>query len=139
MKQEKLLTKLYHLITSADGLADEKETEIGQKIILHEGLDEGFFFNELEQLKLQSDDVIYQDCVDEMQMLDVEKRVHFIAWMIILANADGFMDEREWQLIYKLYHKDLKVKLSDIMQKQKELNYLMRGTTKRFRSVDEKY
>lgn len=43
MKQEKLLTKLYHLITSTDGLTDEKETEIGQKIILHEGLDKGFF------------------------------------------------------------------------------------------------
>jgi hypothetical protein len=48
----------------------------------------------------------------------------------VLANADGFMDRNEWQLIYQIYHKELALPLSEIFTVQKELNRLvwMRST-----------
>jgi len=49
--------------------------------------------------------------------------------MCVVANADGFMDRAEWQLIYKIYHKELGLPLNEIFSVQKELNKLIWGTS----------
>lgn len=127
MKQEKLLIKLYFLLISADGEVDQKECEMGQKMISLEGIDEDLFQEMLEDLKQSDHDLLYTESIREMQQLSITTRIRYMAWMTLIANVDGFMDEREWQFIYKLYHKDLGLTLSDIMNKQKELNQLIRN------------
>ena len=47
--------------------------------------------------------------------------IRCIAWLCVLANADGFMDRAEWQFIYKIYHRELQLPLDVIMGVQKEL------------------
>lgn len=127
MKQEQLLIKLYYLLVTADGEVDEKEFEMGQKMISLEGIDKNLFREMLEDLKQQNKELIYVESIKEMQQLTSATRIRYMAWMTLIANVDGFMDEREWQFIYKLYHKDLGLSLSDIMNKQKELNQLIRN------------
>jgi hypothetical protein len=43
------------------------------------------------------------------------------------------MDKEEWTLIYKIYHTELQLPMSDIMEEQKELNKLIHG--KAFQSI----
>ena len=50
-----------------------------------------------------------------------ESKVRSIAWMSLIANSDGFMDPQEWKLIYYIYNTELKLKLSEIMEMQKQL------------------
>jgi uncharacterized tellurite resistance protein B-like protein len=57
-----------------------------------------------------------------LKQLNYKQQVRIIAWMCVIANADGFMDRGEWQLIYKIYHKELNLPLHDIFAVQKELN-----------------
>jgi len=46
--------------------------------------------------------------------------------LCVVANGDGFMDKTEWQLIYRIYHKELNLPLEEIFKVQKELNRLPR-------------
>jgi hypothetical protein len=47
--------------------------------------------------------------------------------MCVIANSDGFMDKREWELIYKIYHTELALSLNEIMKAQRELNKILHG------------
>jgi hypothetical protein len=57
-----------------------------------------------------------------LKNLNVKQQIRIIAWLCVVANADGFMDRGEWQLIYNIYHKELNLPLHDIFAVQKELN-----------------
>ena len=48
-------------------------------------------------------------------------------WLCVVANADSFMDKKEWMLIYKIYQTELNLQLDDIMQVQKDLNKIIHG------------
>jgi hypothetical protein len=57
--------------------------------------------------------------------LDLKQQIRIVAWLCVVANADGFMDRAEWQLIYKVYHKELNLPLHDIFAVQKDLNKII--------------
>ena len=52
-----------------------------------------------------------------------------MAWLCVVANADGFMDKAEWHFIYDIYHKSLNLPLDEIMVVQKQLNQIGREKT----------
>jgi len=121
MNHKPTLIKLYHLLVNADGNANEKELITGRQMTQAEGINEFELDHILDALKKRNSSVIYSECVEELKKLDHEKQVLCIAWLSLIANADGFMDKTEWHFIYKIYHKELGLSLDEVMKKQKEL------------------
>jgi uncharacterized tellurite resistance protein B-like protein len=121
MNHRPILIKLYHLLVLADGNVNEREIASGKQMIKAEGINEFEFDKLLESLAKRNPSVIYSECVEELKKLNHEMQVRCIAWLSVIANADGFMDKTEWQFIYKLYHTELNLKLDDILKKQKQL------------------
>lgn len=121
MKHMSVLAKLYYVLIHADTRTNEREMAIGRQMVRQEGFSEAGFNKEIAALADRTPEAIYKEIVEGMKRLDKALQTRCIAWMCIIANADGFMDKKEWQLIYKLYHKDLALPLDQIMKVQNEL------------------
>ena len=128
MIKDSTIAKLFYLLTQADGEVNEQELAMVKLMISHEGLNENLFFQELERLDFYSREEIMADCLEEMREQQTYDQVKFIAWMCLVANADGFMDQTEWQLIYYIYHKGLGINLQEIMEKQLKLKQTLGDT-----------
>jgi uncharacterized tellurite resistance protein B-like protein len=121
------LTTLYYLLIYADGNVNERELNRGRQMVEAEGLDVARFEQELEQLKSKNSTSLYNDCLVGLRRMDTAMQIRSIAWLCVVANADGFMDKEEWILIYRIYHTELKLSLDEIMKTQKELNKIIHG------------
>ena len=115
------LVLLYHLLIHADGRIDEKELKMGELMKKHEKIGDWEFNHLLDKVSKMDNDETLRDCIASLKKCDYNLQVKCIAWMSLIANSDGFMDPEEWKLIYLLYHKELKLKLSDILEMQKQL------------------
>jgi uncharacterized tellurite resistance protein B-like protein len=122
MNYNALLTRLYFQLVYADGSVNEKELSIARKMISVEGFNEDEFNVQIKLLKSKDKDSLYAETMVALKQINTKDQVRIIAWMCVIANADGFMDRSEWQLIYKIYHKELNLPLHDIFAVQKELN-----------------
>lgn len=121
MKFQSVIAKLYFLLIHADNTLNDKEVSFGKRMVSHEKLDMAEFERELSSLKSRPHEKIYQDCLGELKRLPKDEQIRCIAWMCVVANADGFMDKTEWQFIYKIYHKELHLPLNEIMKIQNDL------------------
>lgn len=121
MKPISINTKLYFLLTHVDGEVHTKEVEMGEKMMWHEAINQDHFGDDVRALSAQDPEDIFQECIAELSKFNKNDQVNALAWMCLIANADGFMDKNEWQLIYRIYHKHLDLELNEIMQRQKEL------------------
>jgi len=130
------LTNLFFLLIYADGELSEKEIQRGKQMMLVERIDENKFNSTLESLKTKNKESIYADCVRGLKKLSKDNQIRCIAWLCVVANADGFMDRKEWMLIYKIYSNELSLVLDDIMKVQKTLNKEIHG--KEFHSLGVK-
>jgi uncharacterized tellurite resistance protein B-like protein len=126
MNYSSVITNLYFMLIHADGKVNEREISLGQQLVHHEGLDAEEFNVQMILLKSKDQLKLYGDSVENLKKMDREKQINCIAWLCVVANADGFMDRTEWQFIYKLYHHELQLPLDDVMNKQKELNRIQR-------------
>ena len=126
MNFKSVITRLYFLLINSDGKVNHGEISLGLKMIQAEGIVESEFNAQMETCKAMDSAVIYKECLRDLKTLKPEQQIRCIAWMCVLANSDGFMDRVEWQFIYKIYHKELRLALDDIMQVQKELSLLTR-------------
>jgi uncharacterized tellurite resistance protein B-like protein len=117
-----LIARLYFLLVYADGSVNEKEIAISKQMAKEEGLNEAEFEVQLKLLKAKDKDLVFTESMLGLKQLSYKQQVRIVAWMCVIANADGFMDRGEWQLIYKIYHKELNLPLHDIFAVQKELN-----------------
>lgn len=120
-----VITRLYYLLIFADGTANEKELSISREMVKTEGLNELDFSAQLAILKTQDAGAIYDEALTGLKKLDRNSQVRIVSWLCVLANADGFMERSEWQLIYKIYHKELSLPLHEIFEVQKQLNRLI--------------
>jgi uncharacterized tellurite resistance protein B-like protein len=121
MKYMSVFAKLYHMLVCVDNSVNEKELSIGKQMVTIEGFSEREFNQQLEKLKQVDTRFLFSDCVKELRTLERIQQIRCIAWMCLIANADGFMDKAEWQFIYKIYHKELQIPLTEIMKVQNEL------------------
>ena len=126
-------TKLYYLLTHADGELHEKEREMGEKMLWHESMGRERFQQDIDHLASQDSELIFKECMTELKTFHVNDQVNCVAWMCLIANADGFMDKNEWNLIYRIYQKELKLNLADITLRQKELHRFIR----QYRNIPE--
>jgi uncharacterized tellurite resistance protein B-like protein len=115
-------TKLYFLLTHADGVVHSKEEEMGDKMMWHESMSKEKFNIQIEELSRQDREQIFEDCMKELVKFDENAQINCLAWMCLIANSDGFMDKDEWALIYRIYNKRLKLNLAEITKRQKELH-----------------
>lgn len=127
MSYKSILTQLYFILIYADGQVNDHERSSGKNLAMIEGLKDEEFLVELELLKSKDPAVLLKDCIRDIQKLHRSQQIRIIAWLCVVANGDGFMDKTEWQLIYRIYHKELHLPLEEIFKVQKELNRLPRG------------
>lgn len=121
MKHKSVLAKLYYTVIHADEKMNEREVALGRQMVQCEGFLESSFNSEVASLAGRSAESLYKETVEGLKRLDRPLQVRCIAWMCVVANADGFMDKKEWQFIYQLYHKELNLPLDQIMKVQNEL------------------
>ena len=122
MNFKEVLTKLYFILICADGNVNEKEVSYGRKMVEAEGIDENYFFSQIKLLEVNNQGAMLPDAIAGIKKLSRDEQIKIIAWLCVIANADGFMDKSEWQMIYKIYHKELSLPLDEIMKIQKTLN-----------------
>lgn len=122
MKTISVNTKLYFLLTYADGEIHEKEREMGEKMLFQQSQSKEAFEAQIKELEKFGREEIFEDCMRELSTFHRNDQINCLAWMCLIANADGFMDKNEWELIYRIYHKRLELPLSEITARQKELH-----------------
>jgi uncharacterized tellurite resistance protein B-like protein len=127
MDYHSIISGLYYLLIGADGQINEKELLLGKKIAAAEGLEEAKFISSIERFKSADKTVLYNNCLANLKKLDKERQIRCVAWLCVIANADGFMDKQEWVLIYKIYHNELHLSLDAVMKTQRELNKIVHG------------
>lgn len=132
MDYQSILTRLFYLIICADEKVNEKELSIGKQMSKSEGFDKTFD-SDLESIKLKDQKALLIECIEELKNIDTKLQIRCIAWLCVVANGDGFMDREEWTMIYKIYHTELGLPISDILETQKELNKIIHG--KSFQSI----
>ncbi len=121
MKNKTTLSKLYFLLASVDGTVKPKEEAIGDAMCSVEGIEARVFAETLLVLKSENRAVILNESIKALKSMSRAEQIRCIAWMCVIANADGFMEKVEWQLIYKIYHKELNLPLEEILGEQKKL------------------
>ena len=129
MNYKTILIQLYFILINADGHVNDHEQSTGKHLVKYEGLEEEEFRMQLESLKSKNHPLLLEDCIKSLKKLDRNQQIRMIAWLCVVANGDGFMDRSEWQLIYKIYHKELHLPLEEIFKVQKELNRQSREQT----------
>jgi Uncharacterized protein conserved in bacteria len=121
MSYQTILANLYFLLIHADGNVNEKEAQQADKIIRLENFDGHAFRAQFELLKSSDQTSIYTNSILHLKKLKADQQIRCAAWLCVVANVDGFMDKSEWMFIYKIYSKELNLKLEDIMKVQKEI------------------
>ncbi|MEO1049365.1 MAG: TerB family tellurite resistance protein [Bacteroidota bacterium] len=122
------LVSLYYLLIKADGEINDKERNMGDIMREHEGLSEEEFNGMINSVAAEDQAKVFKACIADLKACAEEEQVKCIAWMSLIANSDGFMDKAEWNVIYRIYYKELGLQLSDIMNKQKELPRFKRSS-----------
>lgn len=120
-----ILTRLYYLLICADGHVNQKEIDAAKQMISAESLSETEFQAEMKTLPEQDQALVYTECLRGLKLLSQAQQIRIIAWLCVLANADGFMDRSEWQFIYKIYQKELALPLNEIFKVQKDINFAL--------------
>jgi uncharacterized tellurite resistance protein B-like protein len=121
MNHMSIITGLSYLLIYADGNINEKEVASIKQMLKTEGLSETEFDGKIRLLDSKDKSILFSECVLGLKELSHEQQVRVVAWLCVVANADGFMERTEWQLIYRIYHKELNLPLNEIFNIQKEL------------------
>jgi uncharacterized tellurite resistance protein B-like protein len=121
MNFQEVLTRLYFILICSDGNVNEKEVSFGRKMVEAEGIDEKYFFSQIKLLEVNNQNALLPEAILHLKKLSRDEQIRCIAWLCVIANSDGFMDKAEWQMIYKIYHKELQLPLEEIMKVQKGL------------------
>ncbi len=121
MKHKTTLSKLFFLLANVDGTIKPKEEAIGDAMCSVEDIKKEDFTMMLQLLKTKNPTQIFNESISELRKMNRDEQIKAIAWMCVIANADGFMERIEWQLIYKVYHKELNLPLDEVLEVQKKL------------------
>lgn len=127
---KEVLTQLYFILICSDGHVNEKEVSYGRKMVEEEGIDESYFLSQIKLLEISNQQGLLPEAIESLRKLDRKEQIRCIAWLCIIANADGFMDKAEWQMIYRIYFKELHLPLDEIMKVQKDLNQMIYKVSK---------
>lgn len=126
MSHQSTLSKLFFLLTAVDGEIKQKEEAVARIMCEYESIDYTSFMSSVQQMKTESTEELYLDAVQKLKQAAQPEQIRHLGWLCLVANADGFMEQGEWRLIYKLYHKDLGLPLPEVLREQKRLMQVTR-------------
>ena len=112
---------LYYLLIAADGIISEKEIKMGKLMCRHEGLGYDYLEKSIECYRTMRPDQLLHIALNALLGFPNQLQIRLLAWMIKIANADGFMSPEEWRLIFRIYKVELKLSQTEIMEIQKQL------------------
>ena len=118
---KRAFTHLYFLMLSADMIADLKEIQLGNKLIELEGLDKGSIMKELDDLSGLPRESVLENGINALKELDKNEQLKCLAYTKIMARIDGFVDEKENELLSEIYKHDLKVSEQDVFKFEVEI------------------
>lgn len=127
MSFKSIIIRLYYMLIHSDGKVNDGEIALGRRMMEAENISEDEFNRQIAALEDRDLAALYKECITQLKRLPKTLQIRCIAWLCVLANADGFMDRAEWQFIYKIYHRELELPLDVIMGIQKELMRKVNG------------
>lgn len=115
------IAHLYYLIVQADHVIDPREQKMGAQMQKIEGIDRQAFSSLLNELQELSEEALYTHSLQLLRQCTEAQQIRIIAWISLVANADGFMAAEEFQLIHKIYHRELHIDLQAILHQQTKI------------------
>jgi len=115
------ISSFYYLMICADGIIDRRELQWGNIMLEAEKIDKKDFNSRLDQYSTIDKDIILESCLQALKKCSTALQLRCVAWMGLIANADGFMAPKEWELIFTIYSHELELDLKNILDMQKEL------------------
>ena len=125
MDTYKVAAELFYLLVMADGHVHDKESVMGETMVRSEGFDQQLFDEAVENASIKGCNQLLKGCVRGLKELPVQDQERLLAWMCLIANADGFMDNKEWSVIYRIYHDELKLDRESIFRMQRTIRSSM--------------
>lgn len=123
MEFKDVIARLFVIVAKSDNEISPKEVSIGSTMLRKSGMSEPDLTMLMHTLPTTVvTEKFYQDTVNHLKKLERSKQIECMAWMCVIANADGWMHPNEWQLIYKLYHKELHLETGTVISRQKEIS-----------------
>ncbi len=115
------LTSLYYLLICADRTIDTRELDMGRKMIDIENIDVNYFYSNIDRYSSESDKYIYNTCIQSLKNCTETERIRSLAWMKLIANSDGDLDNKEFELIQDICINEFKLTLDQILKGEKEI------------------
>lgn len=123
MSYDSVIVRFFYLLIAADGKVNEKEKLVLSQMIECESINREVYESEMLLLPTLDKQKVYAESLAILKKFPRKKQLRIVAWLCVLANADGFMDKAEWQFIYGLYQKELHLPLQEIFDVQREINF----------------
>lgn len=114
-----ILTRLLFLVAFVDGEDDPEEIKMIQKIACYFNYNAESVLIDYNFLKTQQVSVVHDFTKQELISIKQDLQIKYIASLLILANADKKMDQKEWKFIHGLYKKMLNLDFNLILETQK--------------------
>ncbi|MCG8308115.1 MAG: hypothetical protein MI975_12040 [Cytophagales bacterium] len=118
---QRAFAHLYYLMLSADKIADLNELELGNKIIALENLDKTEVMKDLDLLSAVPRNEALKDCIDLLKSISRKEQQKCLAYVKLIANADGSYDDSESDLLNEIGTNELNILPSEIRDIEREL------------------
>lgn len=115
------LTSLYYLLICADKTIDTRELDMGRKMIDIEKIDVNYFYSNIDRYSTEPDKHIFNTCMHSLKNCTESERIRSLAWMKHIANSDGNLDNKEFELIQDICINEFKLSLDQILEGEKEI------------------
>lgn len=110
------LSSLYFLLICADNVIDPREVRMGKNMLRIEDIGEDWFFEQIDLYSNMSKKGVYDFCLKALRRCDQEHQLRCIAWMSLIARADGVRSQEELDLIYRIYHDEFHLPMDSILE-----------------------
>ncbi|MCG8319808.1 MAG: hypothetical protein MI921_09930 [Cytophagales bacterium] len=106
---------LCYLIGNTNGNMTHFETRMYEFIKHKENISEHVADLILNEIESMSHKYILERGVRALSQCEKPEQVKCLAWMNKIANADGYLGDQEWSIIYQVYNKELDITLEEIL------------------------
>lgn len=107
---------LCYLIGNTSGNMTHFETRMYEFIKHEENISEEVADLILSEIGSRSHEYILDKGIQALSQCEKPDQVKCLAWMNKIANADGYLADQEWSIIYEVYNKELNIKLEEILE-----------------------
>lgn len=125
--QQRCTIALCYLVAMADNNMSEKERSTAESMCRMEGIGPGCFQDECSRISISSEPI--RELVTALKKLTHAQQVNAVAWATTVANCDGFMSREEFSILYQIYHTELKLDQKEVLERQKEINKRLYGSS----------